>query len=239
MLVVSKSLNNQMVSAQSLTKKFGSIVALHDVSFSIAPGEFVFLTGPSGSGKTTLLRLILRELKPDAGKLIVDEKDLSKIKNKEIPVFRRAIGAIFQDYKLLLDRSVSENISLPLEVRGTKNSDAKSAVKLALEMVGLANRAALFPGQLSGGELQRIAIARAIVAKPKMILADEPTGNLDPKTAKEIVKLLKDIHTELKTTVIMATHNAEIVDHYTLRVINLTDGKLLSDVPKGKYGQTS
>jgi cell division transport system ATP-binding protein len=228
-----------MVSAQSITKKFGDIVALHDISFSIEPGEFVFLTGPSGSGKTTLLRLILRELKSDSGQLIVENTDLIKIKNKDLPKFRRLIGTIFQDYKLLMDRSISENISLPLEVRGTKSSDIKSAVKLALEMVGLTNRAELFPSQLSGGELQRIAIARAIVAKPKMILADEPTGNLDPKTGKEIVKLLKDIHNELKTTVIMSTHNAEIVDHYSLRVINLSGGKLISDNPKGKYGQTS
>jgi len=228
-----------MVSARSLTKKFGDIIALHDVSFSIDPGEFVFLTGPSGSGKTTLLRLILRELKFDSGQLVVENKDLSKIKNKELPGFRRMIGTVFQDYKLLTDRNVFENISLPLEVRGIKSADIKSAVKLALEMVGLANRAALFPSQLSGGELQRTAIARAIVAKPRMILADEPTGNLDPKTAREIVKLLKDIHTELKTTILMATHNAEIVDHYSQRVINLTQGKLVSDNPKGKYGQTS
>jgi cell division transport system ATP-binding protein len=228
-----------MVSAHSITKKFGDIVALHDISFSIEPGEFVFLTGPSGSGKTTLLRLILRELKSDSGQLIVENTDLTKIKNKDLPKFRRLIGTIFQDYKLLMDRSIAENISLPLEVRGTKSSDIKSAVKLALEMVSLTNRADLFPSQLSGGELQRIAIARAIVAKPKMILADEPTGNLDPKTGKDIVKLLKDIHNELKTTVIMSTHNAEIVDHYSLRVINLSDGKLISDNPKGKYGQTS
>jgi cell division transport system ATP-binding protein len=228
-----------MVSARSLTKKFGDIIALHDVSFSIEPGEFVFLTGPSGSGKTTLMRLILRELKSDSGQLVVEGKDLSKLKNKDLPNFRRLIGTVFQDYKLLLDRSVQENVSLPLEVRGIKTSDARTAVKLALEMVGLTNRSGLFPSQLSGGELQRIAIARAIVAKPQIILADEPTGNLDPKTGKEIVKLLKDIHSELKTTVLMSTHNAEIVDHYSLRVINLSQGKLTSDDPKGKYGQTS
>lgn len=228
-----------MVSARTLSKKFGDIVALHDISFTVQPGEFVFLTGPSGSGKTTLLRLILRELKADAGQITVDGQDLSALKNKDIPHFRRTIGPIFQDYKLLMDRSVWENVALPLEVSGTKNSEIHSLVKLALNIVGLSARAEQFPSQLSGGELQRVAIARAVVTKPKIILADEPTGNLDPKTAKEIVKLLKELHSELKTTIIMSTHNAEIVDHYALRVITLTDGKLISDNPKGKYGQTS
>lgn len=224
-----------MVTAQNLTKKFGDIVALSDVSFTIGPGEFVFLTGPSGSGKTTLLRLVLREFKVDSGQLKVGEDDLVKMKKSRIPLYRRQIGPVFQDFKLLFDRTVRENVSLPLEVRGIRTSDVDKTVKLALDMVGLTSRELLYPSQLSGGELQRVALARAIVVKPKLILADEPTGNLDPKTARDIVKLLKEIHEELKTTIIMATHNAEIVNHYAQRVISLTNGKISSDSPKGKY----
>ncbi len=228
-----------MVKANKLTKKFGPISALSEVSFSVEPGEFVFLTGPSGSGKTTLLKLILRDLKADSGSLTVDSQDLSKIKPSHLPAFRRNIGTVFQDFRLLPDRNVWENISLPLEVRNVRGSDIVAAVKIALEMVGLTDRALLFPSQLSGGELQRVAIARAIVGKPKLILADEPTGNLDPKTAKSIFKLLKDIHSELKTTVLMATHNEGLVNNQSLRVILLEGGKLTKDELKGKYDQSN
>lgn len=224
-----------MISAQNLTKTFGSILALGDVNLTVSPGEFVFLTGPSGSGKTTLLRLILRELKSDKGTLIVDGQDITKLLSSKLPHYRRTLGVVFQDFKLLLDRNVSENVALPLQVAGFKSTDIPSAVKLALEMVELGPRADLFPAQLSGGELQRVAIARAIVAKPKLILADEPTGNLDPKIARSIVKLLRDIHHELKTTVLMATHNADIVNALSLRVVALKAGKIIKDSPKGKY----
>jgi len=226
-----------MVTTHNLTKKFGNIAALSDLSLVIEPGEFAFLTGASGSGKTTLLRMILRELKADSGKLLVDGVDMAKLPGKKLPAYRRQIGVIFQDFKLLSDRSVWENIALPLEVRGTKSADAAAAIKIALEMVGLSNRAKLFPAQLSGGEIQRVAIARAVVSKPKLILADEPTGNLDPKTARSIAKLLKEIHEELKTTIIMATHNMDIVNHLEQRVISLEEGKLLKDNPKGKYNE--
>lgn len=224
-----------MVTARNLTKKFGSVFALQDVNFTVEPGEFVFLTGPSGSGKTSLLRLILRETRPDSGQLVVNGHDVGKLSGRQLPDYRRQIGPIFQDFRVLPDLSVWENVVLPLEVRGIKKQDSAQAVKIALEMVGLSNKADLFPSQVSGGEIQRVAIARAIVGKPKLILADEPTGNLDPKTAKSIVKLLRDIHEELKTTVLMATHNADIVNHSSLRVISLEDGKLISDNPKGKY----
>lgn len=224
-----------MVSAAHLTKKFGNITALSDVTLSVDPGEFVFLTGPSGSGKTTLLRLILRDLKSDSGTLVVNGQDISKLSSGKLPHYRRNIGPIFQDYKLLADRSVAENISLPLQVRKVKPADVTAAVKIALDMVGLADKLNFFPGQLSGGELQRIAIARAVVTKPLLVLADEPTGNLDPKTAKSILKLLTDIHSELKTTIIMATHNAELVNHGAFRVINLDNGSVTKDVAKGKY----
>lgn len=217
-----------MISAQNLTKKFGRIIALDSVTFDITPGEFVFLTGPSGSGKTTLLRLIMREIKPDAGKLTLQGPT-------KIHEYRRTVGTVFQDFKLLSDRSVYENIALPLEIMGAATGDIDKAVKKAIDLVELSARTDLFPAQLSGGELQRVAIARAIVTRPKLILADEPTGNLDPKTAKTIVKLLSNIHEQLKTTVLMATHNADIVNHLGKRVIALDIGKVINDNPKGKY----
>ncbi len=224
-----------MISAQGLTKKFGSVLAIDNASFTVASGEFVFLIGKSGSGKTTLIRLLLRDLKPDSGTLIIDESDVAKISSGKLSMFRRGIGVIFQDYKLLMDRNVWENVALPLQLRQVKQAEAHVAVQAALETVGLADKMELFPAQLSGGEIQRVAIARAIVAQPKLILADEPTGNLDPATAKSILKLLRQIHEELQTTVIMATHNADLVDRSSLRVITLESGKLIKDTQKGKY----
>ncbi len=224
-----------MISAQGLTKKFGSVLAIDNASFTIASGEFVFLIGKSGSGKTTLIRLLLRDLAIDSGTLIIDETDVSKIPFRKLPLYRRGIGVVFQDYKLLMDRNVRENVALPLQLRQVKQAEAHAAVHAALETVGLADKMELFPAQLSGGEIQRVAIARAIVAQPKLILADEPTGNLDPATAKSILKLLRQIHEELQTTVIMATHNAGLVDHSSLRVITLESGKLIKDTQKGKY----
>jgi cell division transport system ATP-binding protein len=224
-----------MVIARDLTKKFGSLVALDGVTISVAEGDFVFLTGASGSGKTTFIRLLIRDIKPDSGYLEVNSADVSKLKGQALPMFRRNIGTVYQDFKLLNDLNVEENVALPLEVRGLKNPDIKSAVKIALEMVGLANKSSLFPAQLSGGELQRVGLARAIAGKPKLLLADEPTGNLDPKTAQSIVRLIKEIHEHLKTTVIMATHNSEIVNHYNLRVITLDKGKVIKDDIKGHY----
>lgn len=217
-----------MITAQHLSKKFGGILALDNVSTTIESGEFVFLTGPSGSGKTTLMRLIMRELRPDTGKLTLTGP-------AKIHEYRRTIGMVFQDFKLLADRSVWENVALPLEIAGIKPIDVDLAVKKALELVDLTARAGLFPAQLSGGELQRVAIARAVVTRPKLILADEPTGNLDPKTARSILKLLSTIHSQLQTTVIMATHNAALVDHSDKRVISLQAGRIVKDTPKGKY----
>ena len=217
-----------MISAQKLTKKFGNILALDAVTFDIAPGEFIFLTGPSGSGKTTIIRLIMRDLKPDAGKLVLTGPT-------EIHEYRRTLGTVFQDFKLLPDRSVFENVALPLEIMGVKPEDLQKSVKKALELVELTARTDLFPAQLSGGELQRVALARAIVARPKLILSDEPTGNLDPKTARAIVNLLSTLHSQLQTTIIMATHNADIVNHLARRVIALDAGKVIKDTPKGKY----
>ncbi len=218
-----------MISAQKINKRFGEVVALEDVSFEIENGEFVFLTGKSGSGKTTFMRLLLRELKPDSGELKTD------IVAKTLPEYRQQVGMIFQDFKLLTDRNVWENVALPLLIKGVKNEELHAAVHAAVETVDLTEKMELFPAQLSGGEIQRVAIARAIVARPVLILADEPTGNLDPLTSKSIFKLLKQIHEEFKTTIIMATHNADLVNHGALRVINLEKGKVTKDVVKGKY----
>jgi len=224
-----------MVSAHDLTKKFGELTALESVEFEIPDGEFVFLTGASGSGKTTLLRLLIRDLIPTSGSLQVNGFQLENMPKVKLPVFRRSIGTVFQDFKLLPDLTIRENVALPLEVRGINTQDINKAVNIALEMVGLSSKGLSFPSQISGGELQRVGLARAVVGKPKLLLADEPTGNLDPKTAKTIVKLLKEVHSYLKTTVIMATHNSEIVNHYNLRVFTLQDGKLIKDSQTGHY----
>jgi cell division transport system ATP-binding protein len=224
-----------MIAAQDLTKRFGDVPALEKATFNIGDGEFVFLTGKSGSGKTTLIRLLLRDLLANSGSLVVNNIDVSKIPSGKLPDYRREIGVVFQDFKLLADRNVLENVSLPLMFRGVTTPEIESSTKAALEMVDLWDKASLFPAQLSGGETQRVAIARAIVARPKLLLADEPTGNLDPMTAKMILKLLREVHSELNTTVIMATHNAELVNHSSLRVITLDKGKLIKDNQKGKY----
>lgn len=221
-----------MVKFENVTKNFGSIKALEDISFEVAPSEFVFVTGPSGAGKTTLLRLLLREYKPDSGKILIEDKDIGTLRAKDLPYYRRKIGVVFQDFKLLMGRTVWENVALALEISGQRE-DAEKVIKEALEEVGLANRANLFPRQLAGGEQQRVVIARALVAKPKLILADEPTGNLDPTTSRQIVELL-DKQTEDGTAVVMATHNENVVNWLKRRVLSFKQGKLVSD-KKGKY----
>jgi cell division transport system ATP-binding protein len=224
-----------MVSARNISKKFGSISALSEISLEIGPGEFVFLTGPSGAGKTTLFRLLAKDLDISSGELEVLGFNLKKVKGPELIKLRRQLGIVFQDNRLFNDKNVWENIALPLQFRHLSEKDIQLAVKLALEMVGLQQKAEQFPAQLSGGELQRVSIARSIVGKPKLLLADEPTGNLDPKTAKDIVKLLSDIHTQFQTTIVMATHNSDIVNAHQHRVITLAEGKIFKDNPKGKY----
>lgn len=222
-----------MVKFEQVTKKFGSIVALEDVSFEIKEGEFAFLTGPSGAGKTTVVRLLLKQFSPDKGKILIDGKDIAILKSNEIPLYRRKIGVVFQDFKLLWDRTVYENVALALEVGGLQK-DVEKEVGKALEEVGLLERANLFPRQLAGGEQQRTVLARALVNKPKLILADEPTGNLDPQTSRQIVLLL-DKAAQSGTTILMATHNADIVNTLKRRVISLKGGKLVADKKSGKY----
>lgn len=223
-----------MVKFENVSKSFGQIVALDSISFEVEKGEFAFLTGSSGAGKTTVIRLLLREFSPTNGKILIEGRNIEEIKGKDIPYYRRRIGVVFQDFKLLTERTVYENVRIALEIAGKVDEKEEAMIKEALEEVGMEKRASLFPRQLSGGEIQRAVLARALVAQPKIILADEPTGNLDPKTAKSIVTLL-DRATVDGTTVIMATHNAEIVNSLKRHVVVLKDGKVLSDKKKGVY----
>lgn len=223
-----------MVKFIEVSKKFGSKLALDDISFGINPGEFVFITGPSGAGKTTLLRLLLRQLKPDRGKVLIEGKDIGDLKHKEIPFYRRKLGFVFQDFKLLSDRTVYENVSLGLEIGEDIKEDRDKKIKEALKKVDILDRADLFPRQLAGGEQQRCVIARALVTDPKIILADEPTGNLDPGTSRQIVDLL-DTASKNGTIVLMSTHNENIVNSLKRRVLRFKNGKLISDTKGGKY----
>ncbi|MDP3888843.1 MAG: cell division ATP-binding protein FtsE [bacterium] len=219
---------------EKVTKKFGNICALEEISFDVQGGEFVFLTGPSGAGKTTITKLILRELLPTSGHVKIDDTEVSRISNGKIPQFRRKIGVVFQDFRLLFDRTVFENVALPLQVVNLKKDEIKKRVDEILELVGLQERAHLFPRQLAGGELQRVCLARAIINRPEIVLADEPTGNLDPATSWQIVKLLKKIN-KMGTTILMSTHNVDIVNSLKERVIKLEKGKLIKTEDEGKY----
>lgn len=222
-----------MIKLNSVSKKFGTgNYALTDISFTIEKGEFIFIVGPSGSGKTTLFRLLIKEMTPTEGTIDIGEWDIVKLPKKRIPNLRKRIGVVFQDLKLLRDRTIFENIVFPLEVANVDHKLAKKRVEEILEQVGIAEHRDKFPVQLSGGELQRVAIARALALSPEIILADEPTGNLDTTTSWEIVKLLQDIN-KSGATVIMATHNTDIVNSLLKRVITLEKGKLVKD-EKGK-----
>lgn len=219
-----------MINFQQVSKKFPTgQIALEDIDIEIPDGDFIFIVGPSGAGKSTLLKLLTREILPTSGTVLYNNQDIFKIPAKKIPHLRRKIGTVFQDFKLLLNRTVFENVALPLEVLGKSDSEIEKVVSQTLEKVGILDKAESFPLQLSGGEIQRTAIARAIVSSPEVLLADEPTGDLDPKTAREIVELLNQINEELKTTVLMATHNMTIVDHFKKRVLELDMGKLVKD----------
>lgn len=218
-----------MIRLEKVSKKFGTgAYGLSDVTLAVDNGEFVFLVGPTGAGKTTIFRLIIREMLPTSGQVRVGDYDVIKLPHHKIPNFRKKIGVVFQDLKLLLDRTVFENVFLPLEIAGIKPSEARKKANEALEKVVIGNHKDKFPIQLSGGELQRCAIARALVLSPSIILADEPTGNLDLETAFGIVKLLSEIN-QKGTTVIMATHNMEIVHNIPKRVIGLDKGRLVRD----------
>lgn len=225
-----------MVIAKNLGKIYADgNMALDDVTFLINNGEFVFLVGASGAGKTTLIKMFLREEVPSSGEFIVNDKNTATLLPREIPYYRRSIGVVFQDFRLLPNKTVYENIEFAMIVVGVPRKTRRKRIPEVLNQVGLANKANAYPDKLSGGEKQRVAIARAIVNRPKLLIADEPTGNLDPENAWEIMNLLDEIN-KRGTTVIMATHAKEIVDNMQRRVIALEDGKLVRDEEKGVYG---
>lgn len=219
----------------NVSKKFnGGITALEDVNVTIEGGEFVFVVGPSGAGKSTLLRLLTRDYLPTSGNITIDKLNVSSLKDNEIPKYRQKIGFVFQDFKLLDDRTVFENVALALEVRDFKDEDIKKEVERILRLFEIWDRRNLFPAQLSGGEAQRTAIARAMIGKPDILLADEPTGDLDPKTSWQVLQLLNEINS-WGTIVIMATHNVEVVNSLKRRVISIKDGKVVKDRKEGRY----
>ena len=214
-----------MIKFEAVTKAYGEVIALNDISFEVKDGEFVFLTGPSGAGKSTILKLILGEILPNAGRVLFGDIDVGKLKESELPKLRQRIGCVFQDLKVLTEKTVGENIEIALAVLGMDEKKWPEKVEEVLKITGLTKKKDYFPAQLSGGELQRVSFARALVTDPEIILADEPTGNLDWDTADQIMELLVKINKDGKT-VIMATHNKEIVDKIKKRQINLKEGKL-------------
>jgi len=225
-----------MIEMQDVIKKYSNgTEAIRGLSISIDQGEFVYVVGPSGAGKSTFIKLIYREEKPTSGNLQVAEYDLSKIKNREVPYLRREIGVVFQDYKLLERKTVYENVAYAMQVIGKRPREIRKRVMDVLDMVGLKHKARVFPNQLSGGEQQRVSIARAIVNTPQVLIADEPTGNLDPEISWEIMKLLDRINAQ-GTTVVMATHNRTIVNTIRHRVIAIENGKIIRDQAEGEYG---
>ena len=214
-----------IVHFKGVTKKFGSLTAVSNISFDIKKGEFVFITGPSGAGKTTILKLILAELTADTGEVVVDGFNVTKLESRDLPAYRQKIGTVFQDFKVLPERTVSENVAVALAVIGLPEKDWDERVKHVLKLAGLTAQTDLFPSQLSGGELQRVSLARALAVNPKILLADEPTGNLDWDTSDKLMDLFEKINKEGKT-IIMATHNLEIVKKYKKRVINIVGGTI-------------
>ena len=227
--------NYLMIKFDHVSKIYPNLIAaLHDISFEINPGDFISVVGRSGAGKSTLVKLIIREEYPSKGTVLVEGMDIAEIRPKDIPYLRRKIGVVFQDIKLLPRRTAFENVAYAMEVGGVPWDTIKREVPQILELVGLAEKTNSFPDELSGGEKQRIAIARALAHKPLLLLADEPTGNLDEINAMEILTVLRKIN-ELGTTIVLATHARELVDKVKKRVIVLEDGELVSDEEKGKY----
>ncbi len=211
------------------------VTAIADLNLSINKGDFVFVIGHSGSGKSSLIKMLYREEKPTKGEVIVGGVNISKLKNRNVYKLRRKLGIVFQDFKLLPKLTVYENVAFALEAMGLKNNEIKPKVIKALERVGLKEKIRSFPNQLSGGEQQRVCIARAIVNEPKLLICDEPTGNLDPETSKEIMKVIETINKEMETTIIMATHDREIVNRMKKRVVVIENGVLVGDHLKGSY----
>ena len=226
-----------MIEFKNVTKTYEDtgVMALNDVSFFIDKGEFVFLVGPSGAGKSTLTKLIINEEKANEGEIRVNGFELSTLPKKKVPYLRRSIGMVFQDFRLLPNKTVFENVAFAMQVIGASRGEIRRSVPNVLSLVGLAHKAKMQPGQLSGGEQQRVSLARALVNKPPVIIADEPTGNLDPDTACEIMQLLSDIN-KRGTTMIVATHAKNFVDEMHKRVLAIEDGVLVRDEKEGTYG---
>ncbi|WP_341875669.1 cell division ATP-binding protein FtsE [Defluviitalea saccharophila] len=224
-----------MIKLHNITKTYpNNVTALKNISLSIEKGEFVFIIGSSGSGKSTLLKLLLKEIEPSHGEIIINEKNITNLRKKEIPFLRRKLGVVFQDFRLLPNKTVYENVAFAMQIVEATPKEIRRNVPTVLSMVGLAKKARCYPNQLSGGEQQRTALARAIVNNPPILICDEPTGNLDPVTSWEIMKLLKDIN-DRGTTVIIATHEKDIVDRMKKRVIEIKEGILIRDLQKGGY----
>ena len=223
-----------MLEIRNISKIYHKIKALDNISFQVGQGEFVSLVGASGAGKSTLIRLLLCEEKPTEGKIYVAGRDITKLKTNELPYYRRKIGVIFQDYKLLPHKTVFENISFALEVCEVDQKVIKERVPKILDLVGLTERAKNYPHELSGGEKQRVTIARALVHSPKILIADEPTGNLDPINTRDIIKILNRVN-ESGTLVLLATHNKEVVDKIKRRVISMKHGRIIGDQKIGRY----
>jgi len=224
-----------MIVFQGVSKSYNDrSSALEDVDFEIGPGEFVSLTGRSGAGKSTIIKLLIREDKPTKGRVFFGQYEVNKLKDNDLPAFRRHIGVVFQDFRLLPAKTAYENVAFALEVAGRPQREIAELVPQVLDMVGLGDKMKNFPSELSGGERQRVAIARAMIHRPEVIIADEPTGNLDPFHTFEIVKLLEKIN-ELGTTVLLATHDKEVINSLEKRVITLDKGRIVRDEKKGKY----
>ena len=224
-----------MIEFKNVTKTYDTgTEAVHDASFTIEKGEFAFLVGASGSGKSTLKKLILKEEQATKGKIIIDGKDITHIKRSRIPYLRRSMGVVFQDFRLLPDKTVYENVAFAMYIVNANPKHIKRQVPMVLNLVGLSDKEKMYPNELSGGEQQRVALARALVNNPSMLIADEPTGNLDPKTAWDIMTLLNDINAR-GTTVVMATHAEDIVNQMRKRVIQIDKGIIIRDDKKGGY----
>ncbi len=211
--------------------------ALYDINLKVDQGEFIYIIGPTGSGKSTLIRLLDGEIAPTKGSVKVVGIDVGNLKNSQVPIYRRNIGVVFQDYKLLPQKTVAENVSYALEVIGLKKKMIKKRVEDVLRLVGLSDKAGSFPRELSGGQQQRVAIARAIANRPKVLIADEPTGNLDPAKSTEIMALLDKIHKEYGTTILMVTHDLTIVNRFRKRTVVLEHGHIVADLAEGGYVQ--
>ncbi|MBI2075379.1 MAG: cell division ATP-binding protein FtsE [Candidatus Harrisonbacteria bacterium] len=223
-----------MIAFQNVSKVYTKSTALEDVTFKIEPGEFVSLVGKSGAGKSTVIKLLIGEERPSKGRVAFGDCEVNKLRTNELPGLRRQIGIVFQDFRLLSGKTAYENVAFAMEVGGKSQAEIEDLVPKVLDMVGLADRARNFPNELSGGEKQRVAIARAMVNRPAVIVADEPTGNLDPMNTWDIIHLLQKINS-LGTTIILATHSKEIIDRLEKRVLSLDMGRLIRDDKVGRY----